>query len=82
MVLTATTIKENAPGIEIKYETSAVGADPTVAIESAEGDGDIIAADDVFTVTTNSANYDNASVLFEVTGIDKVNKTVTGKIRS
>lgn len=83
LVLTASTMDGKAPGIKITYETQATGADPTVAMEygsiDEEGAGTVVNAGDIFTIATNAANTDNASVLFEVTHIDAVNNAVTLK---
>ena len=74
-----TTITKNgtAPGIKITYETAAPGLDPTVTIE--EGESSPIAADNVFSVAVGDSLQENASILFEVTNIDTVNRQVTLK---
>ena len=77
--LVAETSGGKAPGIEIKYETTDTGANPTSAIQAVDGDGDIVSAGDVFTIAGVEHNQQNASVLFEVTAIDAVNNAVTLK---
>ena len=71
------TMDGKAPGIQIKYETSANGANPAVTV-SDQGDT-LINAADVFSIGGVDQNIDNASVLFEVKHIDAVNNAVTLK---
>lgn len=79
LTLNTITKSGNAPGIKITYETTAPGADPTTATTAGDGDGTPIAADSVFDVQVGSRLTENASILFEVTNIDAVNKQVTLK---
>ncbi len=77
--ITATTIGTVAPGIKIVYEGDGDVASPTYALTSPGGEPEKPAKDeDVFDVTVTKA-AENASILFEVTGIDTVNQTVTLK---
>ena len=75
---TTRTINGTAPTINIKYETSANGANPT-ASPTVNTPGTAIAAEDVFTIGGVTNNLQNASVLFEVEHLDAVNNTVTLK---
>ena len=77
--ITATTMDSGAaPGIKIVYDTKAEGATPTVSsIE--RNDANNIDATAVFALETGDALKENASVLFEVTHVDAINKTVTLK---
>ena len=67
----------NAPGIKISYETTAPGLEPTVTYTP--GTPTPVSADTVFAVTVGDNLTENASILFEVTNIDAVNKQVTMK---
>ena len=75
--LNTSTMNAKAPGIKITYETSAVGANPSMT--STDGESSYIAADDVFSVSVGSGNLENGSILFEVKHIDAVSNTVTLK---
>ncbi len=75
--LTAQSMNEQAPGIKITYETAASGSTPAAQITGTTSTG--IAAADVFSVSVDSANMDNASILFEVTHINEIDHSVTLK---
>ena len=73
------TLEGDAPGIKIVYTTTAASStQPTTAIGAASA-GDAKSASDAFALTVKDTNKDNGSILFEVTGIDNVNNTVTLK---
>ncbi len=77
--ITTTTVNSGqAPGIKIVYDTVAENASPSVTSVAYNGET-LQAAENVFTVENGSALKDNASVLFEVTHVDAINKEVTLK---
>lgn len=77
ITLTTQAFNGTAPGLVISYETDAPGVAPTATVT--QGDTEVIAASDVFTVEVSDSNLENASVLFEVKSVDTVNNTVTLK---
>ncbi len=78
LTLTAkTTGSGDAPLIYIRYETTGKGTGPSTTASSQTTEN--LAASDVFSLTIEETNTDNASVLFEVTHVDAVNELVTLK---
>ena len=77
ITLTTQTFNGTAPGLVISYETDAPGVSPTATVT--QGDTQVIAASDVFTVEVSDSNLENASVLFEVKSVDADTNTVTLK---
>lgn len=77
ITLTAQKFNGAAPGLVISYETDAPGVSPTATVT--QGDTQVIAASDVFTVEVSDSNLENASVLFEVKSVDADTNTVTLK---
>ena len=72
------TIDRPAPGLKIVYEGGGNGVSPTTTGITPQGPN-YTDASNLFTVNVGSSTYDNASVLFEVTGINAVDQTVTLK---
>ncbi|MBQ7155990.1 MAG: flagellin [Synergistaceae bacterium] len=74
MNLNAARLNGDAPGLKITYQTQARGVDPLSEVTVNEGQ--IIGAQEVFSVQVSDKNLDNASVLFEVQSVDGLNNTV------
>lgn len=76
LTLTATTTGTgDAPALYIKYEGGGPGTAPVTSAGSQATEN--IAASDVFSLTVESGNTENASILFEVKHVDAVNGLVT-----
>ena len=76
LTLTATTTGGgNAPAMYVKYEGGGSGTAPITTAGS--NTTEILDASDVFSLTVEDTNTENASVLFEVTHVDAVNGLVT-----